>query len=50
MLVLVCVAHLRFSFCFTFPLKAREEACKDKIDAGKTPRSVSHFWIFRHFS
>ena len=22
---------------------------KDKIDAIKTPRSVSHFWIFRKF-
>ena len=36
MLVLVCVAHQWICFCFAFPLRL-----KDKIDAGKTPRSVS---------
>ena len=35
MLVLVCVVHQWICFCFTFSLKARGEACKDKFDAGK---------------
>ena len=31
---------------FKYSLSRRGEACKDKIEAGKTPRRVSHFWIF----
>ena len=45
---LVCIAHLWIRFCFTFPLR-QGEACKDKIVPGKTPRSVSNFWIFGKF-
>ena len=40
MLVLVCVAHLYMDL-FLFYFYRQGEACKDKINAGKTPLSVS---------
>ena len=56
MLVLVCIVHLWIRFCFTFPLKARrglnrqncslQNSAQDNTVQSRTPRSVSHFWIF----
>ena len=43
-----------FIYIFEFFLKffhlRQGEACKDKIVPGKTPRSVSLFWIFGNFN
>ena len=38
-----------FYFIYYF-LSRQGETCKDKIDAGKTPRSVGQFWISEIFS
>ena len=39
-----------FKKIIKFSLSRQGEACKDKIDASKTPRSVSQLWISANFS
>ena len=44
----VKIVPIYFLFYLLFSIKARRG--KDKIDAGKTPRSVGQFWISEIFS